>query len=355
MSVTVDEAKVEQFVMRALGDASAMQTVLFCALGDRLGLFKDLASTGAGTSVEIAKRTGLNERYIREWAGGLVNAGYLDYDAKQQTFSLPAENAVVLAEEDSPVFFGGMYSMFPSIANVFGQVEEAFRKGGGAPQSAYPDAFYDDMFRFTSAWFEHHLVQEWLPLVPDVVAKLNAGASLADVGCGRGLALIKLAQAFPKASFAGYDIYGPNVIAANERIKAAGLSNRIRIEERDVSKGLDDTFDIVTTFDVIHDAIDPRGLLRVIREGLKPGGTYLCLDINCSDKLEENNGPLGTLFHGFSVFYCMTTSLANGGEGLGTLGLNPKKLNELGTEAGFSAIEQVPLGDPFNTLFTLKA
>lgn len=351
----VDEAKVEEFVMKALGDASGMQSVLFCALGDRLGLFKDLARNGPSTSAQIAKRTKLNERYVREWAGGLANAGYLSYEPRKQSFSVPPEHEPVLVQEAGPMFFGGMYAMMPDIGGVFGQVERAFKTGGGVPQSAYPEEFYENMDRFTASWVENKLMQEWVPAVPGLAATLERGIDVADVGCGRGRALIKLAKKFPKSRYVGYDIYGPNVQKATANAKAAGVGDRVRYEEHDVSKGLPETFDVITTFDVIHDAVDPRGLLKVIRSSLKPGGSYLCLDINCSDKLEENAGPLGALFHGFSVFYCMTTSLAGGGEGLGTLGLSPKVLSELGKKAGFKTVEKLPIGDdPFNNWYELK-
>jgi 2-polyprenyl-3-methyl-5-hydroxy-6-metoxy-1,4-benzoquinol methylase len=281
MAQAIDQAKVEAFVGKALGDVSGMQAVLFCAIGDRLGLFKDLAANGPATSEQLAKRTKLNERYVREWAGGLANAGYLDYDPKSAVFTLPAEHEPVLAQETGPMFFGGMYAMFPDIAGVYDGVERAFKQGGGVPQSGFPDGFYENMDRFTASWFENNLL-EWLKSAPEVEAALKKGVKVADVGCGRGRALIKLAEAFPSSTFVGYDIYGPNVQKATQNAKAAGLGDTLRFEEADVSKGLPETFDIIFTFDVIHDAVDPEGLLKVIRESLNPGGAYLCLDINCA-------------------------------------------------------------------------
>jgi 2-polyprenyl-3-methyl-5-hydroxy-6-metoxy-1,4-benzoquinol methylase len=162
---------------------------------------------------------------------------------------------------------------------------------------------------------------------------------------------MKLARAFPRSRFVGYDVFEPAIRLATERAAAAGLADRIRFEQRDVSKELPEQFDVITTFDVIHDAVDPLGLLRTIRQALRPGGTYVCLDINCSDKLQENAGPLGALFHGFSVLYCMTTSLSRGGAGLGTVGLPESKLKELATEAGFADVRRVPLENPFNNLY----
>lgn len=354
MATTLDEAKVEQFLYKALGDASATQTVFLCSIGDKLGFFKDLAEKGPSTSEELAKRTKTQERYVREWLGGMATAGYLEYEPTTKRFTLPAEHAPVLAQESGPMFFGGLYHMLPELLPVFPQVVQAFRQGGGVPQAAYSEDLHDGMERFTAGWFENHLTQEWIPAVPAVEEALRKGADVADVGCGRGRALIKLAEAFPKSRFVGYDIFAPNISKAVANAKAAGVSKQIRFEEQDVSKGLPETFDVITTFDVIHDAVDPEGILRVIAQGLRPGGSYLCLDINCSDKLEENIGPLGAMFHGFSVFYCMTTSLANGGAALGTVGLHEKKLTEIGRKAGFGTVRKLPLENPFNNLYELK-
>jgi SAM-dependent methyltransferase len=174
------------------------------------------------------------------------------------------------------------------------------------------------------------------------------------VGCGRGRGLIKLAQAFPRSRYVGYDNFGPTVARATANAREAGVSDRVRFEERDVSKGLPAQFDVITTFDVVHDAVDPLQLLQSIRRALRPGGVYVCLDINCSDKLEENANPLGAMFHGVSVFYCMTTSLANNGAGLGTLGFHEAKVRELCEKAGFSSVRRVPLENPFNNLYEAK-
>jgi SAM-dependent methyltransferase len=177
---------------------------------------------------------------------------------------------------------------------------------------------------------------------------------VADVGCGRGRALIKLAQAFPRSRYIGYDNFGPTVARATANAREAGVSDRVRFEERDASKGLPAQFDVITTFDVVHDAVDPLQLLQSIRRALMPGGVYVCLDINCSDKLEENANPLGAMFHGVSVFYCMTTSLANNGAGLGTLGFHEAKVRDLCEKAGFSSVRRVPLENPFNNLYEAK-
>src|SRR5438093_4330952 len=293
----VDHGKVEQFVGKALGDASAALLTVMCALGDRLGLFKDLAENGAATSAEFAVRAGLNERYAREWLGALASAGYIDYDPATRRFSLPPEHVPVLAQENGPFFFGGMYQMLTGMVAPLDQLAECFKQGGGIHQSVYDDNMWDGLERFTAGWFENLLLQQWIPAMPIVKGLLETGCLVADVGCGRGRALIKLAQAFPNSRYIGYDVFGPTVVRAGTYAQIATVSDRVSFKQCDVAKGLPERYDVITTFDVIHDAADPVGLLRSIREALKPGGRYVCVDINCSDKLEENRGPIGAMFH----------------------------------------------------------
>ena len=353
-TVTIDPARQEKFVGKVVEQISGTMTTLLAAVGDRLGLFKNLAEQGPATSAELASRTKLNERYLREWLGGMATASYLDYDGSTKRFSLPAEHASVLAQENGPLFIGGIYQMLPAQAGVFDHVVSAFRNGGGVSQSQYNDTMWDGLERLTSTWFENLMLQQWIPAMPDVKAHLERGCDVADVGCGRGRGLIKLAQAFPRSRYTGYDNFGPTVARATANAREAGVSDRVRFEERDVSKGLPAQFDVITTFDAVHDAVDPLRLLQSIHRALRPDGVYVCLDINCSDKLEENAHPLGAMFHGVSVFYCMTTSLANDGAGLGTLGFHEGKVRELCEEAGFSSIRRVPLENPFNHLYEAK-
>ena len=352
--VQIDEAKLEAFMGKVVGDLSSSVVTTMCTIGDRLGLFKELAANGPATSQELADRAGINERYAREWLGCLASAGYLEYDPASDRCTLPPEHAMALAQEAGPAFVGGMYHMLRYMSEPLDRVVDAFRRGGGLSQDAYSPEMWTGLERFTASWFENLLIQEWIPAVPEVQAKLERGASMADVGSGNGQALIKLAQAFPNSRFVGYDVFPPEVDNATKNAREAGVENLVNFEVLDVVSGLPEQYDIISTFDVIHDMVNPRGALKAIRTGLKPDGSYLLLDINCSDKLEENAGPLGAMFYGVSVMYCMTVSLAEGGEGLGTLGLPPAKVRELGAEAGFGTINQLPIENPFNILYELK-
>jgi SAM-dependent methyltransferase len=211
------------------------------------------------------------------------------------------------------------------------------------------------MQRFTGGWFEHEMIPQGIDLMPDVRQKLENGATCADVGCGSGRASIKLAQEFPSSRHVGYDVSDAQLERARRNAKEAGVEDRVRFEKLDATKGLPEKYDLITTFDVVHDAVDPQGLIESIRDGLKDDGVYFCLDIDCADDHADNEGPLAAMFYGFSVLYCMTTSLANDGEGLGTCGLPESKLKELCDAAGFSEMRKLEGENPFNNLYEVKA
>jgi SAM-dependent methyltransferase len=350
---TIDQTKTEAFQGKVLSDTSGMTTTIMASIGDHLGLFKQLAKAPA-TSAQLAARAEINERYAHEWLGAMASAGYIEYDPANKQFTLPVVYQPVLSQEGSPIFFGGIHQMLAGMVGPLNQLVDAFQHGGGVPQSAYDDNMWDGLERYTAMWFENLLIPECIPAMPDVQARLEQGILVADVGCGRGRALIKLAQTYPRSRYVGFDVFAPAIKRAAENAQAAGVADRVRLEQRDVSTGLPEQYDVITTFDVIHDAVDPRGLLRAIRQALRSDGRYVCLDINCAEHLEGNAGPLGSLFYGFSVLYCMTTSLAGHGEGLGTVGLPEGKLQELSLKAGFSSVRRVPLENPFNNLYELQ-
>ena len=351
-TVQVDEARAEEFLGKVVGDFSGAMATLLAAIGDKLGLFAELASGGPATSAELCSRADIDERYAREWLHGMHAAGYLEHDRGR--FALPLEHQPAFAQEGGPMFLCGGMQEFLGVLGVVPQIIEAFRTGGGVPQSAYGEDFWQGLPRFTAGWHENLLVQEWIPAVPEVEARLTAGCRYADVGCGGGLAVVRLAQAFPNSTFVGYDAFEGSLAGARRFAESEGVADRVRFELRDVGTGLDERFDVISTFDVIHDAVDPVGLLKGIRSGLADDGHYLLLDINCSDDPVENQGPLAALFYGFSVTYCMTTSLAHGGRGLGTCGLPPGMATELCREAGFGSVQRLPLENPFNILYDVR-
>jgi len=338
---SVDQERLEAFMGKVGEDISGWSSVILAYLGDRLGLFKDLSVYGPATSTELAERMRVNERYTREWLGGMASAGYLTYDPLTQRFALPPEQALVLADESGPTFMAGYFSALKGLGVPLDQLVEVFKHGGGLPYSAYDDDWWIGLERITAVGFENRMVQQWIPGMPDVQRLLEQGASVADIGCGHGRSTIVLAKAFPHSRFVGFDAFSPAVARATRNAEEAGVADRVRFEVREVAEGLPDRYDVIATFDVIHDAARPLALLRTIRQALRPGGRYICSDANCSHNLEENLTPLGTALHAISITYCMTTSLGIGGEGLGTLGMPPKKLEQLCREAGFSSVRIV--------------
>jgi SAM-dependent methyltransferase len=222
------------------------------------------------------------------------------------------------------------------------------------PLDAYPQSFRDATERATAAWFDRLLLPVWLPETPDVRAKLEAGGTLADLGCGHGRALITLAKAFPSARFVGYDISESSLAVARARAEAGGVADRTRFGWCDIGAGLPEKFDVVTTFDVVHDLPDPQRALQAIRAGLRPDGLYLMLEFRGAETVEGNIGPMGAIGYTSSLLYCMTTSLAAGGSGLGAFGLPEARVRQMCAEAGFSSVRLVPAESPFNMLYEIR-
>jgi SAM-dependent methyltransferase len=236
---------------------------------------------------------------------------------------------------------------------VFDALAGAFRAGGGVAQSAYDARLYRGQDRGARATYGPLLVQEWLPAFPNVQEMLARGVDVADVGCGGGHALIALAHAYPRSRYVGFDVFPPTIALAQQNAESAGVAERVRFVALDASQGLPAQYDLITTFIVVHDAAQPRALLGAIRRALRPGGVHFCSEERVEERLEDNFGPLGAFFYGISVQYCMTTSLAQGGEGLGAGGLPHSKLRELCLEAGFSSVRQVPTASFFRHFYEI--
>lgn len=347
----IDMKKMGAFMSRIVADMSGALACLLCALGDRLGLFQALSAQGPATAAELAGRAGIDERFAREWLNALACAGYLEFDAEGTRFTLPPEYAAPLAQEGGPMFMGGGYQQLLGLLGPVDQLVMAARSGDGVPQDAYGDDLWQGMERMSATWFDNQLVQHWIPLVPDLQSKLDKGIRVADVGCGSGRALINLAQAYPRSSFVGYDAFESAALRATANAKAAGVADKVRFETVDVAEGLPEDFDLITSFDSLHDFVEPLAALQAIRQALRPEGTYLVLEMNCSDKLADNVGPVGTILYGTSVFYNLPVSLANGGEGEGTMAFPESRVRRLCRQAGFAEVRRLPVQNPFNVLY----
>ncbi len=348
----LDWGKVKEFAALTMNDLGAALQGALSYIGDRLGIFKSLAESGAVTSAELAARAGLNERYIREWLGAMTAAKYVNYDATTARYSMPREHAMILADETSPFFIGGfLQQIVPEVA-MAPKLIDCFRTGKGVAQSEYPAEVFEGIERATAPMYRHSLLREWMPAMPQVVEALKAGGAALDVGCGSGRAVIALATAFPKASLFGYDGHAGSIERARANARAAGVADRVTFDVVDCTKLPTEKFDFIATFDVIHDSVDPVGLLKSIRGALKPHGTYLMMETNASGKLEDNINPIGRVMYSFSTLYCMTVSLAHGGAGIGAC-MGEAKARELAAEAGFKEFRRLPIEDALSVLYEL--
>ena len=353
-SAELDFSAAMGFAGKVMGNFGGAMAGLLSALGVRLGLFGALAA-GPATSSELAGRTGLAERYIREWLWGLHSAEYLRFDHKTKRFTLPAEHAAVLAIEDSPLCLAAGYELLSPMAGMLDEVTEAFRTGQGIPHERYPDSFYTAMDRMSATWLNAMLVDQWLPAIDGLVGTLERGARVADVGSGGGRAVITMAQRFPNSEFVGYDLHGANVERATAAAKTAGLASRVQFLNTDAMTGLTGPLDLVTMFDVLHDTPDPEAVLAAAHTALAPtGGVLLVLESSSAAIPEDNTGPSGIILYATSTLYCVPTALADGGPALGTLGLPFGELDSLARRAGFAKIDEISAQNPMRALYVLR-
>jgi ubiquinone/menaquinone biosynthesis C-methylase UbiE len=352
--VQLDQKKLEAFVERIVLDVGTAMRGGLMYIGDRLGIFAALAQSGPVTSEELAGRTGLDERYLREWLGAMATAEYVEHDAEGDVYVLPPEHALPLADEEFPFFTGGLVQMIVPTVTVAPQVAEAFKNGGGVTQDQYLPDMYEAIERLTAPWYKHNLVQTWIAAMPDVQNKLEAGGSACDVGCGSGRAPITIAKAFPKVEVHGYDVHAGSIERARVNAEAEGIAERVTLTVGDGAELPEGRYDLISTFDVVHDSVDPVGLMSAIRRALREDGTYLMLEMNASGEVEENRNPLGKFLYNVSSLYCMTTSLAHGGAGIGAC-MGEQKARELAYAAGFKHFRKLPIEEPFSVLYELKA
>jgi 2-polyprenyl-3-methyl-5-hydroxy-6-metoxy-1,4-benzoquinol methylase len=349
----MNRTKVEELAFRVVGDMGGAFTMALGYIGDRLGLYKAMAGAGPLTSVELAKRTGLNERYVREWANAMVAAEYIDYDPAAQKYIMTDEQAFVLANEDSPMFVGGgLQFTTPSIWNV-PKIMEAFRNGGGISYSEIGEEIPEAIERFFRPGYLHSLTNKWLAAVPGLVPRLERGASIADVGCGCGQSTVAMAKAFPKSHVLGIDYHEPSIERARRLAASHGLGNVEFLLAPAEQLPAARKFDLICSFDCIHDMVNPRATLKAIHQALAEDGVYVWSEPNASEKPHERRNPVAKAFSAISPLHCMTVSLAHNGEGLGTV-IGETGARKLAQETGFSKFDKLPIDDPFNQFFALR-
>jgi 2-polyprenyl-3-methyl-5-hydroxy-6-metoxy-1,4-benzoquinol methylase len=332
------EERAAAFGERMLGVLNDAMLSLMLSIGHRTGLFDTMSAMRAATSTEIAERSGLNERYVREWLAAMTVGRIVDYDPAARTYVLPPEHAATLTRAAGPDNLAMFMQYSALLGSVEGAVVECFRGGGGVPYSAFPD-FHRVMAEESAQVIDATLVDVTLALKPGLIERLTRGIDVADVGCGSGHAINVMAAAFPASRFTGFDFSAEAVGRGREEAKALGLTNA-RFEQQDVAELAHvAAFDFITTFDAIHDQARPDLVLAGIRRALKPGGLYLCVDIAASSNLEDNiDHPIGMYIYAASTMHCMTVSLARDGMGLGTAWGQQLATTMLGN-AGFSTID----------------
>jgi SAM-dependent methyltransferase len=350
----IDQAKAEEFAGQMVGTLNAAFTGLMVSVGHRTGLYDVMSELPPSTSEEIARKAGLNERYVREWLGNQTVARIVEHDPAKGTYALPAEHAASLTRAAGPGNLANMAQFLSQMGLVEDGIVESFQKGGGVPYSKF-EKFQDLMRQESAQVYDATLIDVTLPLVPGLPAKLEAGIDVADVGCGAGHAINIMARAYPKSRFTGYDFSKEGVGIGRAEAKEWGLKNA-SFEVKDVAT-LDGSarFDLITVFDAIHDQAQPRKVLKGIADSLKPGGVFLCAD-NAADSSHVGNmdNPLGPMLYAISTFHCMTVSLALGGEGLGTM-WGQQLARELLREAGFTSVDERQVeGDILNVYYIAR-
>ncbi len=338
----------EEFAGRILGAIDGASVAILLSIGHQTGLFDTLAGLPPATSTQIADAAGLNERYVREWLGGVAAGRVVDYDPATQRYSLPQYRAAVLARAAGPDNLARLAQFIPLLGEVEQKVIDCFHHGGGLSYSEYP-RFHTLMAEQSGEVFEAALVDTILPMVDGLPERLRAGIEVADFGCGSGHAINVMAKAFPASRFVGIDFSEEGVAAGVGEAQRLGLTN-VRFEAADVAEfGATESFDVITAFDTIHDQAHPGRVLQNIQRVLRPGGSYLMVDIKSSSRLEDNIGvPLASYLYTVSTMHCMSVSLGLDGEGLGTCWGRELATSML-ADAGFSDLQVHEIeSDPVN-------
>ncbi len=347
----LNETELQALVGKMVADLGAVVSGALVVLGDRLGLYQALAEGGPADSAELAKRTALDERYVREWLANQAASGYVTYESKSGRFSMSAEQKAVFADPDSPVAMTGGFYAAASVYHDEPKVAEAFRTGSGLAWQDHHNCLFCGTEKFFRAGYAAHLVQNWIPALDGVHAKLVAGAQVADIGCGHGASTIIMAKAFPKSTFTGFDLHPGSIERARQCAREAGLTNvAFAIAS---AKNFPGRYDFITTFDALHDMGDPVGAAAHTRESLTRDGTWMIVEPFAGNSLEENLNPVGRVFYGFSTMVCTPSSrIQEVGLALGAQA-GERRLGEVIKKAGFGLFRRATQ-TPFNLILEAK-
>ena len=349
----VDERKLNEFVEKAVNDLAAGYGGVMTVLGHKLGLYKAMAGAGPLDSAEVAQRSGCAERYVREWLNSQAAAGYVVYHPTSATYELTPEHALVLANEDSPVFMPSAWEVPASMFLDEEKTINAFRTGQGVGWDEHNERLFCGVAAFYRNGYRNSLVREWLPSLNGVEEKLRAGAKVADVGCGHGHSTMLMAEAFPRSRFWGFDYHAKSIETARRNARSAGIEDRLSFEVADAANYPAEGFDLICFFDCLHDMGDPVGGARHAKKALGDDGTVMLVEPFANDRVEENLNVVGRLYYSASTTICCAHSLSeNGGAALGAQA-GEARLASVFKKAGFGNFRRAK-ATAFNLILEAK-
>lgn len=349
----IDQAKLKKFMGQALGELGSAMNAALVIMGDKLGLYKAMAGVGPMNSAELAQKTGTTERYVREWLNAQAAGGFVTYDATSGRFTLPDEQAFALAVEDSPAYLPGAYQVIASVLKDEPLITEAFRTGAGVGWHEHCADLFQGTERFFRPSYAANLVSSWIPALDGVAAKLQAGAKVADVGCGHGASTVLMAQAYPKSQFVGFDYHAPSIEHAWKAAEKAGVQDRVGFQVAWAKGFPGKNYDLVAFFDCLHDMGDPAGAAGHVRQSLAPGGTWMIVEPFAHDRVEENLNSVGRVYYAASTMVCTPASRAQEvGLALGAQA-GEARLREVVTQGGFKSFRRAA-ETPFNIVFEAR-
>jgi 2-polyprenyl-3-methyl-5-hydroxy-6-metoxy-1,4-benzoquinol methylase len=350
--MAIDPEKFQELANRMVGDMGVAFGAGLVLVGDKLGLYKSLAENGPSTSIELASRTGTFERYVREWLAAQAAAGYIAYDAAAQRYFMTEEQAMAFANENSPLFVPGAFEVAAAMMRAEPKIVDAFRTGSGMGWGEHDPCLFRGTERFFRPGYANNLVTSWLPALDGVVAKLERGATVADVGCGHGASTLLMAKAYQKSQFVGFDFHQPSIDRANQSARDGGLADRVRFEKSS-AKEFPGRYDLIACFDCLHDMGDPAGAASHVLSALNPDGTWMVVEPFANDDTADNLNPIGRMFYSASTMVCTPASRAQEvGLALGTQA-GPKRLTEVIKAGGFKRV-RVATQTPFNLIIEAR-
>jgi len=352
-TVEVDPDKLMQLVFRSVDEVGATLNAALVVMGDKLGLYRALAGTGGLSPAELAERTGTAERYVREWLNAQAAGGIVTYDPDSGRYELPPEQAVALTDSESPAYLPGFFQIAVGSVLDSPRIVEAARSGHGVGWHEHVHDVHEGCERFFRPGYNANLISEWLPTLESVVEKLDQGARVADVGCGHGASTILMAQAFPNSTFVGCDYHDGSIQTARERAHKAGVADRVKFQTEPAAAYSGAGYDLVTMFDCLHDMGDPVGAARHVHGTLRPDGTWMIVEPNAGDRIEDNLNPVGRAYYAFSTLLCTPASLSQEvGLALGAQA-GEARIRDVVQAGGFTRFRRVA-ETPFNLVFEAR-